>query len=252
MPTARKTKRRSAAQKPRYWKFAYKKRHFRILIDKVLFLRFLKNIHGRFWGVTAIIGMVVGFGVCFAIRPDLLQPDTAFSEFGNDIRTAPYFSGTVFFTAYGLWRWRRYLSRTWKRTMPVTGLVLLTILGLYLVALMPIGWKPVPYYLHLFGVSLAGASMLATVILDGLLTKARANTKGNHWRLWRIFALIAVLAGGWLTLGSTELLDWYDVDLVGESLMLLGYFTWILVKTYQGEGGRSLVSKFLRDFVLIS
>lgn len=247
-----KTKKHTRRKKQKYWKFVYKKRRFRILVDKVLFLRFLKNIHGRFWGITAILGMLLGFSVCFAIRPELLQPGTAFSEFGNDIRTAPYFSGAVFFAAYGLWKWQRYLSRTWKRTMPITGLILLTILGLYLVALMPIGWKPIPYYIHLFGVSLAGASMLATVILDGILSKTRSGAYRYYWRLWRIISLISIIIGGWLTLASTELLDWYDLDLIGESLMLCGYFIWIWVKTYHGEGGRSLVSKFLKDFVLVS
>lgn len=249
---AKKTKNRSRISHKKYWAFAYKKRRFRVLLDRVMFLRFLRNIHGRFWGVTAIIGMMVGFGVCFAIQPEMLKPGTAFSEFGNDIRTAPYFSGTVFFTAYGLWKWRNYLSRTWKRAMPVTGLIFLTVLGLYLVALMPIGWKPIPYYIHLFGVSLAGLSMLATVILDGVLSKTRAGINNTYWRLWRFISVLSIILGGWLTLGSIEVLGWYDVDLIGESLMIFGYFVWILVKTYHGEGGRTLLSKFLKDFVLVN
>ncbi len=249
---AKKTKNRSRISHKKYWAFAYKKRRFRVLLDRVMFLRFLRNIHGRFWGVTAIIGMMVGFGVCFAIQPEMLKPGTAFSEFGNDIRTAPYFSGTVFFTAYGLWKWRNYLSRTWKRAMPVTGLIFLTVLGLYLVALMPIGWKPIPYYIHLFGVSLAGLSMLATVILDGVLSKTRAGINNTYWRLWRFTSVLSIILGGWLTLGSIEVLGWYDVDLIGESLMIFGYFVWILVKTYHGEGGRTLLSKFLKDFVLVN
>lgn len=250
MPARKTNYRRNHEQK--YWKFVYKKRRFRVLLDKVMFLRFLRNIHGRFWGLTAILGLFIGFGICFAILPDMLKPSTALSEFGNDIRTAPYFSGTVFFAAYGLWRWRKYLSRTWKRTMPVTGLMLLTIFGLYLVALMPIGWKPVAYHIHLFGVSLAGASMLATVILDGMLSKTRRGTDSAYWRLWRLLSLVSIIIGGWLTFGSIELVGWYDVDLVGEGLMLLGYFIWIFVKTYRGEGGRTLLSKFLKDFVLIN
>lgn len=249
---AKKTNNRSRISHQKYWGFVYKKRRFRVLLDRVMFLRFLRNIHGRFWGVTAIIGMMVGFGVCFAIQPEMLKPGTAFSEFGNDIRTAPYFSGTVFFTAYGLWKWRNYLSRTWKRAMPVTGLIFLTILGLYLVALMPIGWKPIPYYIHLFGVSLAGLSMLATVILDGVLSKTRAGINNTYWRLWRFISVLSIILGGWLTLGSIEVLGWYDVDLIGESLMIFGYFVWIFVKTYHGEGGRTLLSKFLKDFVLVN
>lgn len=235
----------------KYWHFVYKKRRFRVLVDKVLFLRFLRNIHGRFWGLTAIVGMLVGFSVCFAIRPDLLHVGTAFSDFGTDVRTAPFFVGSVFFAAYGLWRWRTYLARTWKRTMPVTGLMTLTVLGLYLVALMPLSWKPIPYYLHLFGVSLAGASMLATVVLDGLLSATRESQKVRFWRFWRGLSFASIIAGGWLTLGSTELFGWYEVALLGESLMLFGYFVWIWVKTYQGEGRRTLLSKFLKNFVLV-
>lgn len=136
--------------------------------------------------------------------------------------------------------------------MPVTGLILLTILGLYLVALMPLGWKPIPYYIHLFGVSLAGLSMLTTVILDGMLSKTRAGIDNTYWRLWRFISLLSIIFGGWLTFGSIEILGWYDLDLIGESLMLFGYFVWILIKTYHGEGGRTLLSKFLRDFVLIN
>lgn len=232
--------------------FVYKKRHFHVLLDKVMFLRFLKNIHGRFWGISAILGMVCGFALCFAIRPELLRADTAFSDFGNDIRTAPYFSGTVFFAAYGLWKWRKYLSRTWTRTMPVTGLIMMTILGLYLVALMPLDWKPVPYYIHIFGMSLAGISMLATVVLDGVLSKTKPGKHKNYWRLWRLTSIVLVIIGGWLTLGSTEILGWYKVALIGETFMILGYFIWIWIKTYRGEGRRSLLSKFLKSFVLVS
>jgi hypothetical protein len=93
--------------------------HIHILMDKVLFLRFLRHLHGRFWGIVGISAMLIGFGICFIIRPDLLRISTAFSYFGNDVRTAPYFAGSVFFAAYGLWRWQQYLARTWKRAMPI-------------------------------------------------------------------------------------------------------------------------------------
>jgi len=236
----------------RYWLFIFRKKRFKILIDRVLFLRFLKKVHGRFWGITAILGLIIGFSVCFFIKPEMLNATTAFSEFGNDIRTAPYFSGTVFFTAYGLWRWRAYLTRTWKRTMPVTGLLLLTILGLYLVALMPIGWKPLPYYLHLFGVSLAGLSMLATVLLDGVLSKNTFNKRSKILGLWNVLSIISIILGGWLTFGSTEIINFYNVSLLGETLLLLGYFIWIFIKTYHGEGKRTLLSKLLKDIVIIN
>lgn len=234
-----------------YWTLRLGARTVRVLLDKVLFLRFLKNIHGRFWGLTAITGMIIGFSVCFLIRPDMLHISTAFSDFGNDVRTAPYFAGTVFFTAYGLWRWRRYLARSWKRTAPVTGLLGLTVIGLYLVALMPISWKPIPYYVHLFGVTLAGLSMLATVVIDSLLTYPKKSANQLLWRAVRILSLVCILAGGWITLGSTEIVGWNEMALLGESLLLLGYLIWIISKTYQAQGRRTLLSKFLHNFVLI-
>jgi multisubunit Na+/H+ antiporter MnhG subunit len=231
--------------------FTYKKRHIQVLLDKVLFFRLVRNLHGRFWGLTGISVMLIGFTVCFLIRPDLVHISTAFSDFGTDIRTAPYFAGSVFFAAYGLWRWRNYLHRTWKRTMPVTGLITLTILGLYLVALMPVAWKPVPYYIHMFGVALAGASMLATVIIDGLLTKTRPNHYTAWWRLVRFVSFGLIVTGGALTAASAEPLQWYRISLLGESLLLAGYFLWIALKTYEGEGNRTVLSRILRKVIFI-
>lgn len=241
---------KNASSSP-YWTLRFGARTIRVLLDKVLFFRFLKNIQGRFWGLTAIMGMVFGFGVCFLIRPDMLRISSAFSDFGNDVRTAPYFAGTVFFSAYGLWRWRRYLARSWKRTAPVTGLLSLTVLGLYLVALMPISWRPIPYYVHLFGVTLAGLSMLATVVIDSLLTHPKKSSNQLMWRGIRILSLICILTGGWVTFGSTEIVGWNRQALLGETLLLLGYFIWILSKTYQAQGRRTLLSRFLRNFVLV-
>jgi hypothetical protein len=220
------------------------------LLDKVLFFRYLRRVQGRFWGVTAISGLIIGFTICFAIRPDMIHISTAFSDFASDVRTAPYFAGSVFFAAYGLWRWRLYVGRTWKRTMQVTGLITLTIIGLYLVALMPISWEPV-YYLHVFGVSLAGASILATVVLDGLLSHTRNSGRVAMWRTLRYISFFAIVIGGWLTFESAAIRQKYHVSLLGESLMLAGYFIWIIIKTYQGHGRRTLLSKFLKDFIRI-
>lgn len=246
-----RTRKQSIKSNSAYWSLSIGRRTVKLILDKVLFLRFLRSVQGRYWGITAISGMIFGFAVCFMIRPDLLVPSTAFSDFGNDVRTAPYFAGTVFFTAYGLWRWRRYLARTWKRTAPVTGLMALTILGLYLVALMPISWKPIPYYIHLFGVTLAGLSMLATVVIDSLLTHPKKSSKQWLWRGVRIISLASIIAGGWITLGSTDIVASNDIALIGESLLLLGYLIWIVSKTYQTQGRRTLLAKFLHDFVLV-
>lgn len=235
----------------KYWILRFKKRRFRVLLDKVLLFNFIRRLRGRFWGIAAVAGLAVGFSICFIIRPDMLATSTAFSDFGNDVRTAPYFAGSVFFAAYGLWRWRNYLSHTWQRKMPVTGLVTLTFLGLYLVALMPISWKPYAYYAHIFGISLAGLSMLATVVIDGFLSRTKRRKSFIMWRVARVVSFFAIIAGGWLTFGSTEFMGWYQVSLIGETLLIGGYALWIIVRTYQGEGGRTVLSKFLKDFVLI-
>lgn len=237
--------------KPKTVNLTIKHRRVRILLDKVLFLQFLRNLHGRFWGLAGISMMLFGFSVCFAIRPDMVSTSTAFSDFGNDVRTAPYFAGSVFFAAYGMWRWQKYLSRTWKRGRPVTGLISLTVFGLYLIALMPVSWTPWPYRVHMFGVILAGASMLATVVLDGLLTKIRPRRSLNTWRLVRFVAIIMIIGGGWITFGSTHVIGWYDIALVGEGLLLGGYLLWIVQKTYLGEGNRTVLAKIARKIVLI-
>lgn len=231
--------------------FTFRRRRFRVLLDKVLIFRLVRNLHGRFWGLAGVNVMIIGFSVCFAIEPELLDISTEFSEFGNDVRTAPYFSGSVFFAAYGLWRWRNYVSRTWRRSMPITGLITLTILGLYLVALMPVSWKPWPNRIHMFGLALAGLSMLATVVLDELLTKPRLGSRTKLWRLVRWTSFAAIVSGGWFTLASSEILGWYDVSLLGEVLMLGGYALWIMMKTYLGEGNRTILARNLRKIVLI-
>lgn len=225
------------------------RRHITVLIDKVLFLRFLRNLHGRFWGITGISIMCLGFSICFAIRPELLSIETAFSDFGNDVRTAPYFAGSVFFAAYGMWRWQKYLKRTWKRGMPITGLIWLTVIGLYLIALMPVEWYTWPHRLHMAGVILAGLSMLATVVLDWLLTKPRPGH--TNWRLLRTLSLVLIVSGGWLTLGSTNTFQWYNVSLLGETMMIGGYLLWIALKTYLGEGNRTAFSRLLKRVVFI-
>jgi hypothetical protein len=231
--------------------FTYRKRHVQVLLDKVLIFRFIKNLHGRFWGVGGISVMLIGFSICFLIRPDMLHISTAFSDFGNDIRTAPYFAGSVFFAAYGLWRWRNYLHRTWKRTMPVTGLITLTMFGLYLVALMPVDWRPAPYYIHMFGITLAGASMFATVVIDSLLTKSHSKA-ATQWRFVRFISFALIISGGILTAGSAEPFGWYKVSLLGEFLLIGGYFLWIALKTYEGEGNTTVLARILKKVISVN
>jgi hypothetical protein len=229
----------------------YGKKTIRFIGDKVVIFRLMRSLHGRFWGVAGLLIMGGGFLVCFLIRRDMLQWSTAFSDFGRDVRTAPYLAVSLFFGAYGLWRWRNYLKRTLRHARPVTWLVGLTVFGLYIAALMPVAWEPVPYRLHLAGVSLAGLSMAATVVADTLLTKTRRNKSVHLWRFFRLCSFMFIIAGGYITLGSSNLIKWFELSLLGELLMLGGYTIWIIDKTYRGEGSSSKLSQRLRKIVLI-
>lgn len=176
---------------------------------------------------------------------------TAYSEFGNDVRTAPYLAASLFFFAYGLWRWRNYLRRTLRHARPVTTLVGLTVIGLYLAALMPISWQVWPYRLHVFGVALAGLSMAATVVVDTLLTRTRRNRHVNLWRFLRLCSFLLIVFGGYITLGSNSRVLWFHLALLGELMMLIGYTIWVIDKTYRGEGSRTQLSMLLHKIVLV-
>lgn len=222
-----------------------------VLLDKILIFRLLRSLHGRFWGVAFILIILTGLYVCFAIKPSLLSWSTAFSYFGNDIRTAPYFSGTMFFGAYALWRWRNYLSKTLKHPGPILVLITLTIIGFYLVALMPVNWKIWPSRIHFAGVILIGISIATTVVADTLLSKTRHNQQTLQWRALRLIAFASIVIGGYITYGSASNIGWFNSSLIGELLLFFGYSIWIIIKTYQGEVNRSYISKQLRSFVVI-
>jgi len=232
--------------------FNFRRNRFTVLLDKVLVFRIFRNLHGRFWGIGAMLVLIIGFSVCFLIRPDLFTSSAAFSDFGEDVRTAPYFAGSVFFAAYGLWRWRNYLSRTLKRTKPIIPLISLTIIGLYLVALMPVSWKPLPYKIHIFGVLLAGISMALTVLFDVLMSKTRKKTNYRRTKLIKFLCVLLIVSGGIITFGSADITGWFSMALIGEFMMLLGYGIWVVLKTYQGEDPRSALSRQLRKIVLVS
>ncbi len=235
-----------------HFRFRVRQRKFAVATDKLLFFKVLERLHGRFWGVATIQGFIIGMSICFAIRPEMFRASTAFSDFGNDVRTAPYFAGTMFFAAYGLWRWRNYLTHTLKRSGLVLMLITCTILGLYLVALMPVGWHPWPYRLHFFGVFLAGISMMATVIADGLLTKVKNSNHVARDRLMRLVSVAMIIGGGYLTYGSAQTVRWFNVSLLGELVLFGGYGLWVVLKTVRGEGPRSRISALLHKIVTIS
>lgn len=238
-------------KKAKQYSFYINRHHFKILLDKIMIFRLLHGLHGRFWGIAAAFGLMIGILICFFIRPDMLKLETAFSDFGLDVRTAPYFAGSVFFAAYGLWRWRNYLKRTIRRTRPILPLMTITILGLFLVALMPVSWHPWPSRLHLIGMAMIGISAGATVIFDILLSKTPHGQNAYFIRLVKMAAFLLIVVGGWLTLGSSHWLSWFYVAMPSEILMFSGYFTWILLKTYQDEDPRSVLSKILKKVILV-
>lgn len=244
---ARKNKQKSLP----YHTIRYGKRSIGLLIDKVIIFRLMRRLHGRFWGIAAVIIMILFFSLCFVIKPDMLHWSTAFSDFGKDARTAPYLAAALFFGAYGLWRWRQYLKRTLKHSKPVTGLINLTIIGLYIAALFPVAWSNWPYRIHMFGVILFGASMALTVVVDTLLTRSRKKRGRLLWQFFRLCSFLLIVAGGYVTFGSAEAINWYELSLLGELMMFIGFTIWIIDKTYRGEGGRTRLSQLLRGLVLV-
>lgn len=227
------------------------RRTFQLLADKVIIFRLMRDLHGRFWGIAGLSIMLLGLLVCLLVRPDMVKWQTAFSDFGRDVRTAPYLAVSLFFGAYGLWRWRNYLRRTLKHARPVTTLLGLTVTGFYLAALMPIAWEPWPYRLHVFGVVLAGAGMAATVVVDTALTRTRRKKGMILWRFMRLVSFLMIIIGGYITLGSNSRVQWFELALLGELMMFTGYGIWVIDKTYRGEGSRSTLSKILHKLVLI-
>lgn len=222
-----------------------------VILDKVLLFQFFRRLHGRFWGVVGVNGMILILVISYTLQPALLENNQPISMLGTDVRTAPYFAGAMFFASYGLWRWRRYLVRTLKRPRPLTWLVMVTIFGLYIVALMPLSWYPVGYNAHMFGMSLVVLSILATVIIDALLTRTHPSSTALWWRMVRLSSVILILVGGYLTLVSTQSLGWLQASLPGEIMIITGYSLWIYLKTYQGEGKRSRISRLLKRIVLV-
>ncbi len=247
---AKKKTRKKPKTVPQYT-LSYGKKTIYFIADKVLIFRFMQRLRNELWGIAGVVIMTIGFAVCFAIRPDMRNWSTAFSDFGRDVRTAPYLAASLFFGAYGLWRWRSHLRRTLKRTRPITWLMSLTVLGLYVAALMPVAWEPWPYRIHIIGVTIAGLSMAATVVADTLLTKVKRSKTILLWRMHRLTSFLMIIIGGFITFGSISAINWFQLALLGELLMLLGYTSWIIDKTYRGEGSRTQLSKLLHKIVLV-
>jgi hypothetical protein len=234
------------------YRFTFRSRKIQVIIDKLLLLRLFKRIHGRYWGVFGLLILLIFLSICYTIARDTVNWSFAISVFGTDPRTTPYFTAGLFFGAYGLWRWRNYLNRTTTNPGIITSLITLTIIGLYLVAFMPLGWTHTVETLHYFGFALAGISMVLTVLADFLLTKTRKSKNQKKWQIIRLFSIFIILTGLLITLLSTSRMDFIlNIALIGELIILIGYGIWIITKTYQGEGRKTGVSKLLNKLVII-
>ncbi len=248
MLMVKKTKTKKAQ---RQYILNYRNHRLKVILDKVIIFRLFRRLHGRFWGIAAALEMTAGLAICFLIRPDMLRASAAISNFSMDVRTAPYFCGSLFLASYGLWRWRNYLRRTLRRTRPILGLMTLTILGLLIVALTPNGWQPWSSRIHLVGMILVGVSAAATVVFDILLSKTPRDQNVEHIRFFKMLAFLLIVVGGWLTLGSSKWLHWFYVALPAEIMLIGGYFIWVILKTHQGEDPRSGLSRLLKRVILV-
>ena len=238
--------------KPIKYRIRVKSRKIQLVLDKVLLLRLMRRLEGRFWGIFGLLLLNAALAVCFLLRPDLQSFSTAFSDFGTDIQTAPFFITGVFGAAYGLWRWRNYVSKSFKNPGIITLLLTLIIIGLYLVVFMPVGLTDTIDRLHYFGFAVAGVAMALTVVADLLLRRTRRSKKFRQWRAIRVLSLVMIILGFTITLLSADRFNYdLDISLVGEALLLWGFGLWVIVKTYQGEGTRSGISKLLNKVLIV-
>jgi hypothetical protein len=136
-----------------------------------------------------------------------------------------------------------------KNTKPVIPLISLTILGLYMIALMPVTWQVWPSRLHHIGVFITGCSMLAAVVVDSVLSKNRKSAHTNRWWLIKMLSVIMITSGGVLVFLSAETIAILDVILLGEAIMFFGYSGWIILKIYLGEGKRSAIGRLYEKIV---
>ncbi len=227
-------------------------RKFVVTTDKLLLIDAMRSLQGRFWGITGIYALILGLSICYVILPENLNASAAFSDFALDTRTSPYFTASILFAAYGMWRWRNYLVSTFQKPGLITLLLTFTMLGMYIVAFAPLGWNDTVFIIHSAGFALVGTSMALTVISDLLFRKITSTTHLRAWQLIRLLSVSLIVSGGFLTAFSTRLYDVFSLTLVGETLLLLGYFIWIIVKTYQGEGSQSSISRAASKVISIA
>ena len=238
--------------KTKKYKFKIKSRKIQLVADKLLLLKLFKKLNGRFWGIYGLLMFIVFMAICFIILPEYRDVSTAFSDFGTDIRTAPFFTAGLFFAGYGLWRWRNYLAKSSKIpglvTLSITGIIV----GLYMVAFLPVGVNDTVESLHYFGFALAGVFMISTVMIDLLLRKTKKGKSQKKWQIIRIFALLIIIAGATVTaLSANRFGPVFNYALIGESLLVLGFASWVIARTYQPEGLQSGFSKVLNKILIV-
>lgn len=230
--------------------FRLRSRKIQVVLDKVLLLRLLKRVQGRFWGLFGLIAMEVALVICFLLRPELRDVSTAFSDFGTDIQTAPFFITGMIAAAYGLWRWRNYLTKSFKKPGLITLLITLIIIGLYMIVFVPISITDRLDFIHYLGFTIVGVCMALTVLSDILLRRTKKVGNYRRWQFVRFGSLGMIVVGMIITFLSTDFMGALQLSLIGEALLLNGFGVWVIVKTYQGEGAQSNISRLLSKIVV--
>ena len=232
--------------------FTFKTKKIQVVLDKILLLRLMRKLNGRFWGIYGLLGLYLSLALCFWLTPELRDLSTAFSDFGTTVETSVYFSAGLFVAAYGLWRWRIYLTKSSKNPELITFAITLIILGLYMVAFLPLNISDTTDFLHYLGFAIVGAGMVFTVVVDSLLRRTRKSSKQPWWKFVRGVSLLLIVAGFVITLLSSERMSTIlEVALVGESMILIGFSTWLLARTYQGEGVQTGFSRALNRVISV-
>lgn len=234
------------------YKFKLKSKKIQLVADKILLFKLFKKLNGRFWGVYGVVIFSIFMLISFVILPDSRNVSTALSDFGTDIRTAPLFTAALFFAGYGLWKWRNYLAASSKTPSLVTLSITGIIVGLYMIAFLPVGVNDTVEMLHYFGFGIAGFFMVVSVLVDLLLRKTKKGKSQRKWQIIRIASLVLIISGVVVTFLSADRFgSLLTHALIGEGLILLGFATWVIARTYQPEGLQSGFSKVLNKIIIV-
>ena len=240
------------ANRKKKYKITLRSKHIVVVADKFLLLKLFKKLNGRFWGLYGLFFMTAMLMLCFYLTPELVDLSTAFSDFALTAKTAPYFTIGLFVGAYGLWRWRNYLQTSSEHPEFMSLSITAIIVGLYMVAFLPLDINDTVDTLHYYGFALVGLGMIATVLFDLFMRKVRKSKHKLWWQSIRVFCLILIVAGLVVTFLSADRFGpIIDYSLVGELLIAAGFSMWVFARTYQGEGVESGFSKTLSKVLII-